>query len=425
MKKVTAFILALTVAAGLIFSFAPGASAAYLDLQQIYTEYGLGQTVTVQGSTDLSLIMLYLSAPDGRNLITNTMNAYDLVLGYSFRIGEDWELGPYTLLVGSGTEVVNEYHFDVVQEPVKHVTPGGSGNGKVVATSISVSPANITIKAGESATVTVTSDDKSVRWETDDTDKVSVSGTTTATITGKRTGTATVWAYSGNNYATVTVTVLPADRDTEPDRGGRQENNVVPQEPEKTTEPEKTQPETLSDAFTDLDGVAWAKEAVNALAAAGIVNGVGDGTFAPSRGVTRAEFVKMTVAAFGFKSKGNAPEFTDVDGSEWYADVVGVAAENGIVNGYSDGSFGPSKNISCQDAALILSRVANMKGISLPMPRNGMETGASEYAGEAVELLWSNGVIAEEIDFKPFENATRAQSAYMIYKIFELGQSNG
>lgn len=423
MKRIMAFLLALTVAAGLVFSFAPGAMAAYMELEDIYTEYGLGQTVTVKGRTDISIVVLYLTDPNGLGRIAMTLSGKELMAGYTFAIGRDWVLGPYTMVVGSGADVVNEYHFDVVQDPVNHNASSGNGN-RVVATSISVSPASIEIKAGESATVEVTSAESTVKWETDDGDKISITGGKTATITGKRTGTAKAWAYSGNNYATVTVTVLPADREpvgtvTTPGNDGRQ--------PDKTDEPaENGGSQTLPDAFSDLDGVEWAKESINALAAAGIVNGVGGGAFAPERNVTRAEFVKMAVEAFGFEHSGQALEFTDVDGGEWYADVVAIAAENGIVNGYGDGSFLPGNNISCQDAALILSRVAGMKGINMAAPASlPADDGTSEYAREAVSLLRSNGVISDEMGFEPLEKATRAQSAYMIYQIYALGRKNG
>ena len=394
MKKFAAFALAFVMALGLAMSFAPGAMAASIELREIYSEYGLGQTVYVQGTTDFSLVMVYLLNPDNTSRLTMTLSRQDLRDGLDINIGNDWELGFYTLRVGYGSELVNEYHFEVVQNPVDHTPPRDtSGNGnKVVATSISISPASIELQVGESATIEVTTAESAVRWETDNDDMIKISGTKTATVTAVKTGTATAWVYSGNNYATLRVKIVPAEK-----------------------RPEQTVTEKAKDAFSDLGSVEWAKESINALAEDKIVNGIGDGTFAPERSVTRAEFVKMIVEAFDFEGTGTA-EFEDISGDEWYAEVVLIAANNGIVNGY-DGKFSPTDNISCQDAALILRRVAEMKGIGLPKPP-AEESEAAEYARNAVAMLRGNGIITEEMGFSAKENATRAQSAYMIYNIY-------
>ena len=394
MKKIAAFALALVMALGLTLSFAPGAMAATIELRDIYSEYGLGQTVYVQGTTDYSLVMVYLLNPDDTSRLTLTLSRQELRDGLDINIGDDWELGVYTLRVGFGSEVVNEYHFDVVKDPVDR-TPSkdsSSSGNRVVATSIAISPASIELQVGESATIEVTAAESAVRWETDNDDMIKISGTKTATVTAVKTGTATAWVYSGNNYATLRVKIVPAE-----------------------SKPEQTVPQKKTDAFTDLGSVAWAKEAINALAGDGIVNGIGDGTFAPERSVTRAEFVKMIVEAFEFKGAGTA-EFDDISGDEWYAEVVLIAANNGIVNGY-EGKFSPTDNISCQDAALILRRVAEMKGIGLPKPPAD-ESEAAEYARSAVAMLRGNGIITEEMGFSAQKNATRAQSAYMIYNIY-------
>ena len=395
MKKFAAFVLALVMALGLTLSFAPGAMAATIELRDIYSEYGLGQTVYVQGTTDFGLVMVYLLNPDDTSRLTLTLSRQELRDGLDINIGDDWELGVYTLRVGYGSELVNEYHFEVVKDPVDHTPPRDtSGNGnRVVATSISISPASIELQVGESATIEVTTAESSVRWETDNDDMINISGTKTATVTAVKTGTATAWVYSGNNYATLRVKIVPAEK-----------------------KPEQTVAEKAKDAFSDLGSVEWAKESINALAKDKIVNGIGDGTFAPERSVTRAEFVKMIVEAFDFEGTGSA-EFEDIAGDEWYAEVVLIAANNGIVNGY-DGKFSPTDNISCQDAALILRRVAEMKGIGLPKPP-AEESEAAEYARGAVAMLKGNGIITEEMGFSAQENATRAQSAYMIYNIYK------
>lgn len=408
MKKFKTRVLAFLLTTALIFGFAGSARAASLELDEIYTSYGLGQSVFIRGETDLRLLMLILITPEG-NAFPTTLTRGQLSEGVVVNIGEDWTLGDYTIRIGYGTIITNEYHFEVVEEPVRHVT-SQSANRSDVVTQVALSPSSLEIEAGSSATVQVTAA-SSVKWETDDTDLITISGDTDAIITAKKTGTATAWAYSGNNYATLRVEIVPAKKptDTHAEENKPEEN--------KTEENDAAGPES-PDAFTDLERTAWAKESINALATAGVVNGIGDGTFAPENNVTRAEFVKMIVAAFGFEHTGEVARFNDVTGDEWYADVVYIAAENNIVNGY-DGKFSPMDNISCQDAALILKRVADTKNISLIRPPV-METEAADYAREAVALLKGNKIIDKDMGFSASTNATRAQSAYMIYNIYRL-----
>ncbi len=150
------------------------------------------------------------------------------------------------------------------------------------------------------------------------------------------------------------------------------------------------------------------------------MSGMGDGTFAPSENVTRAQFVKMIVEAFDFTGTGTA-SFSDVSAEDWFSEYVLIAANNGIVSGYGE-NFGPNDSIICQDAALIVSRVLSMKEIELKFSPTD-ESEASEYARAAIGLLKANGIITDEMGFSAFEKATRAQSAFLIYGAYRLKQA--
>ncbi len=404
MKRFISFITAMLTFCG-IFSFGMTASANTIELSDIFTEYTRGDTIVVQGTTDAEVVAIYVLDPGANMICVVSADPNTLMEGEEISIGNEWELGSYTMRISYGPSQITEFHFEVVKD-----STSSSGNGNktpVKATGISISPARLELKLGESGQVKVTSEESSVRWETDDTSLISIEGTADAIITAKKVGTATAWAYSGNNYVTLTVVITPAEKhDTvskpdETDKTENQNNNVVDKQ----------------DAFTDLSDVAWAKDAINTLADDGIVNGIGDGTFAPQRNVTRAEFVKMIVEAFDFEDKGEVA-FGDVSDSDWFAEYVLIAANNGIVNGY-DGKFFPTDNISCQDAALILKRVADMKNITLP---SGYEeiSGTAEYAAKAVAELNGGGIIGEAMEFRPTQEATRAQSAYLIAQVYEL-----
>ena len=118
----------------------------------------------------------------------------------------------------------------------------------------------------------------------------------------------------------------------------------------------KDVPVTIS--FTDVADDAWCAEAVKTLASLGIVNGLGNGTFAPNRQITRAEF---TVIATRFaKVNANATNtFTDVNPSDWYYSAISTAASYGWIAGMADGSFQPGAKITRAQAATIVNRMLN------------------------------------------------------------------
>lgn len=187
------------------------------------------------------------------------------------------------------------------------------------------------------------------------------------------------------------------------------------------TPSEDTREETK--VFPDMDGSEWAKEAVEYLAEKDVISGDENGNFRPNSSIIREEFVKMVVVAFGVKEAENNFVFLDVFDSDWYFEYVGAAYEAGIVHGISEDFFGIKKQISRQDAAVILKRAADYAGIEPKDVKeyNGFydENEISDYAKESVTALYKSGVISGMPDgsFKPASTCTRAQAAKMIYEI--------
>lgn len=81
-------------------------------------------------------------------------------------------------------------------------------------------------------------------------------------------------------------------------------------------------------SFTDVTG-HWADEEITYAVNNGIVNGYPDGTFKPNNTVTRAEFVKMLVAAIIKNLDMDISEYDD--GTHWVAKYYNFAVQNGVV----------------------------------------------------------------------------------------------
>ena len=177
--------------------------------------------------------------------------------------------------------------------------------------------------------------------------------------------------------------------------------------------------------FTDLSGVDWALEAIEYLANKKIISGVSETKFEPDRNITKEEFVKLLVETFGLSAGESAVEFRDVNQSDWFFRYVVIAAQNGVVNGLGDGTFGVGTSLSRQDMATMLARTLAHKKIELKqssdMPCFSDEHEIADYAAEAVQTLCRAGVMngIGETKFAPDAPSTRAMAAKVIYLLIK------
>ena len=122
----------------------------------------------------------------------------------------------------------------------------------------------------------------------------------------------------------------------------------------------RTENWTTSNNFTDVDADDWYNTPISTLSSMGIIVGYNDGSFQPNAPITRAEFAAIAVR-FYQNNDVNYEEglFTDIDGSEWFADAIAAAYEHGIIGGYVDGSFQPNNQITRAEAAAIVNRTTD------------------------------------------------------------------
>ena len=173
--------------------------------------------------------------------------------------------------------------------------------------------------------------------------------------------------------------------------------------------------------FNDVPEGHWAYTAVNELYAMDVVNGIAPNTFDPDATVTREAFVKMFVLAFDLYDEQALSQFLDIQ-SHWAKPYVASAQLKKIVTGIDRFNFGTGLPITRQDAAVMLKRVLDYKGIELEIGEAKTFSDSSEiaeYAKESVDTLAAAGVIngMTETEFAPTGNLTRAQAAKLIYEL--------
>ncbi len=179
--------------------------------------------------------------------------------------------------------------------------------------------------------------------------------------------------------------------------------------------------------FTDLENHSWAKEYIISLAQRGVINGTSETTFSPAAKITRADFMVLLMRLM--KVNNNVTEnFDDIPEGAYYAQAVGTAKMLGITNGIDGKNYNPTASISREDLCVLVVKAMEKLGHKDPVSDNGkFEQSFSDidvisgYAKDAVKYLFLNGVInGSDGKFNPKGNATRAETAKIIYLISEM-----
>ena len=351
---------------------------------------------------------------------------------------------------------------------------------EVTGVSLNKSTTTLTVGGSETLTATITPDKAAsakVTWESSDPNVATV---TDGVVTAVAPGTATITATAGDISATCTVTVErpyvpPANPnyridvttteggtvDKDPAAAKAGETVTLPPAPDAGYEvgdvtvtdrfgeavavtenadgtytftmPSgqvkvavtfvEVQPEPLP--FTDVNEGDWFHDAVRYVYDNGLMDGVGDGQFAPNATTTRAQLVTILYRLAGEQDVSGDTAFTDVAPGLWYTNAVAWAAANGIVNGVSETQFAPGNNITREQLATILYRYAESAGydVSASADLSGFPDAGDiqSYATEALSWAVAEGLLQgfEDDSLQPQSTATRAQIATILMRFCE------
>lgn len=183
--------------------------------------------------------------------------------------------------------------------------------------------------------------------------------------------------------------------------------------------------------FVDVTPDAWYYDAVGYAYDNGLMNGVAADRFAPDTILTRGMMAAVLANLEGGSATTSAG-FSDVNGDEWYADAVNWAAENGIVNGFEDGTFRAGDSLTREQMAAFLYNYAAFKGYDVSASDDlaafsDADT-VSDWAADVV--CWAVGAdlihgVGDD-NLAPQGQATRAQVAAILMNFCEnIADLNG
>jgi hypothetical protein len=122
-----------------------------------------------------------------------------------------------------------------------------------------------------------------------------------------------------------------------------------------------------SNPFRDVDPAGTHGGAIGRLALAGIVRGCAPERYCPGAAVTRGDLAAFVAAALGLDTSG-VPRFTDVRLTHPNAGAIAAVSDARILQGYSDGRFGPDDPLSRAQLASMLVRAFRLPAVTTRAP---------------------------------------------------------
>lgn len=160
--------------------------------------------------------------------------------------------------------------------------------------------------------------------------------------------------------------------------------------------------------FPDVDQNAVYAEAVEYLNGIEVMQGDEKGNFNPDKIVSRAEMAAIVCRMMGeADSLSPSAVFSDVPITHWANKYIAKTEELGIVGGYGDGTFGPSDQVTYEQALAMVVRAMDMD--ELAIAAGGYPTG---YLSTADEQGFTDGIEAQSGEF-----LNRAVIAQILYNV--------
>lgn len=170
----------------------------------------------------------------------------------------------------------------------------------------------------------------------------------------------------------------------------------------------------------------WAKEAIEALAAAGVIHGTGDGKFSPEAPIKRGDFMLLLMGMIPTEVSPSREEFSDVPAESYYHEAIQKARALGVAEGTGGNRFSPDASITRQEMAVLTVRILEKTGyVTLTEATGDLNTykDAGEiapWAEESLALLTGQGyLVGSENALKPGANTNRAEAAVFLYGIYK------
>lgn len=193
----------------------------------------------------------------------------------------------------------------------------------------------------------------------------------------------------------------------------------------KTDNVMKDSPVIAQGLFMDVSEVHPHFQAISFLKNEGVIEGYPDGSFKPENSVSRVEVLKFILEGIDAEiANTNSLPFTDTENGTWYADYLQTAIYLGIVDGYPDGSFKPGNTVNKVE---FLKMLINAMDVDVN-PEIGYlpfdDVDKDHWFAPYVQFAYRRNLIdTEGRKFNPQEEMTRENVAEAMYRVQVLTQT--
>lgn len=181
--------------------------------------------------------------------------------------------------------------------------------------------------------------------------------------------------------------------------------------------------EQLAGDFRDIAG-HWAEDAILRLHALGLVSGTGNWRFEPDRGISRAEAVALIVRSLASAGPPSGRiAFRDVGERHWAYNAIRQATAAGIVNGMPDGTFGPSRPVTRAEASVMIGRALGLAPLG-EASSTFADLEAGHWAAPMINRMKEEGLLIGSPGglIRPDDPISRAEFSVLLLRALEKGR---
>ena len=183
--------------------------------------------------------------------------------------------------------------------------------------------------------------------------------------------------------------------------------------------------------YRDIDPDSWFLDAMDRMAANGLMTGSVNYRMMPLTRLTRSDLAAMLYDYSGEKLKEGwklTGGFTDLSETDPNAEAIEWAVRNQLIGGWSRTEFKPGNPVSRQELCVIIGRFLQMREHPLPQMPEGTElnakfsdaAGVSDWAKSSVEGMVQGGLIlGDGVSLNPKGNASRAEAATVLTRMMD------
>lgn len=183
---------------------------------------------------------------------------------------------------------------------------------------------------------------------------------------------------------------------------------------------------SASAGFNDATSISeWAVDSVNYATDNGIIGGKPGNVFDPKGTVLRGEAAKMLALGAGLEIDEEATtDFSDVQADAWFTPYIAAAVEAKIIQGKGEGKFAPNDKLTRAEAAVLFTKAyPELEAGDEDLAGFKDTAGLAKWKTDALKVAVNNGIIKGKGNgdlLAADQEISREEFAVILYRALEV-----